>query len=147
MRTTRRGLVGVAVAIIAIGGVAAIGLLGSDAPRRDPSTPAGVVQTYLSAVLEGRTAEAAALLDPSSGCSARDLDTTYLPPSARIDLIDARETGDTAQVRVHVEQSTGDPFGGTWGEDRTFRLTRVAGAWRITGVPWPLGGCGAKVPA
>lgn len=146
MRTSRRGILGVVVAGIAIVIVAVIGIVGSGAPHRDAATPAGTVQAYLAALLDGRTADAAALLDPASGCSARDLDTAYLPQSVRVDLIDEQTSSDAAQVRVHVEQSTGDPFGGTWGEDRTMRLVRVGGVWRITGVPWPLGGCGVKVP-
>ncbi len=141
MLATKRGILGIAVAATAIGVITLIGLGGSDAPRRDPATPAGAVQTYLEALLDGRTADAAALLDPSSDCSARDLDTAYVPQSVRIDLLDVQSTADSAQVRIHVEQSTGDPFG------RTVRLLRSGGVWRITGVPWPLGGCGAKVPA
>lgn len=145
MRTKVRGLVGVAVGVIAVGLLIVAGLAGTRVPSRDPSTPEGVVQAYLTALLDGRTADAATRLDPAGPCAARDLDTVGMPDSVRVDLIDTRSSGTTAQVRIRIVQSTGDPFGGTWSEERTIRLQRVDGGWRISGIPWPLGGCMRQV--
>ena len=113
--------------------------------QRDPASPEGVVQTYLSAVLDRRSDDAAALLAKGSSCTAEHFDTAWIGQGARVDLVDSTITGDTAKVDVRVEFSSGDPFGGTYGEDHAYRLLRENGQWHINGIPWPLYGCGELV--
>ena len=44
-----------------------------------------------------------------------------------------------------MSYSSGGPFGGAESENQTFRLTRSAGTWLISGIPWPLFECGVNV--
>lgn len=108
----------------------------------DRGTPAGTVQAYLKAVLEGKNVEAAKFLAPESECSVTDLDRTYVIDTARVDLVDATIDGKDAQVRVKVEIPSGGPFEDFRTEDHTFRLIRSDGNWLLTGIPWPLYNCG-----
>lgn len=146
MRTSANRVLAIVAAVVAIVAIVVAALTASwTVSDRDPASPEGVVQTYLTAVFDGRTADAAALLDPTGDCTADNLDTAYVQRSARVDLVETTLSGDTAQVKVRVEFSNDDPFGGSYGEDHTYRLLRVEGVWRITGVPWPLYGCGPVV--
>ncbi len=147
MRTRARTVAGATLGAIVIVLLIVAGLAGTRVPARDPSSPEGAVQAYLTALLDGRTADAAARLDPAGPCTAGDLDTVALPDAVRVDLIDTTSGASTAQVRIRIVQSTGDPFGGSWSEERTLRLQRIDAEWRITGIPWPLGGCARQVPA
>jgi hypothetical protein len=110
-----------------------------------PGTPEAAVQGYLSAVLESDSEKAAGYLAPGSPCALGDLDRTGVAASARVSLVDSTTDSDTARVRVRVSYSSGDPFGGAESENQTFRLTRSAGTWRISGIPWPLFECGVNV--
>jgi phage tail protein X len=129
------------VAVLAV--VAAV--LSATRPVADyaPGTPEGVVQSYLSAVLDGDPQQAAGLLAEDSPCAIDDLDQAYTPEGVRVVLRDTRVTGDTAQVRVDVVTPSGGPLDGSeYSEEHTFRLTRSGGGWRIEGSPWPMYACG-----
>jgi hypothetical protein len=110
----------------------------------DRSTPEGTVQAYVTAVLDGDTVAAAALLSTDSPCTAIDLDRTPRAPQTRVDLVgttvQATAGVTLAQVRVRVVSDAVQPFG-DGGEDRTFRLTLTVAGWRIDGIPWPLYDC------
>ena len=137
----RSGLV--ALAVLALVALVALVLwaVTRPAPRYDPDTPQGTVQGYVTAVLDGDAAAAAAVLADGSPCTVTDLDRAYVARGTTVDLVGTDVTGDRALVRVRVGVDTGtDPLGG-WTEDHAFRLTRTAAGWRIDGVPWPLYDC------
>lgn len=110
-------------------------------PARDATAPDGVVQSYLNAVFERRSVDAAALLDPAMGCTARNFDLNYIDQSARVDLVEVTVRDTTAVVRVNIQHDNGDPFGGTWTEAQTFDLVRHGATWLITGNAWPVWSC------
>lgn len=144
MRTLRlpwTRLAVVLLALLAVAGVAAA--LAVNRPTRgwDRGSPEGVVQAYVSAVLDGDSVAAAAQLAPGSTCSATDLDRARLPQGTQVDLVGSELRGDRALVRVAVTPDPGlTPFE-PQPDQLTFRLTRTAAGWRIDGVPWPLGTC------
>lgn len=148
MRTSRV-LGGVVAVIIALATVSAVVASRRDAPTVPPGGPVAAVQSYLTAVLGGRTADAARWIDPAGPCRARDLENGavapgYGSPGARVDLVASSESGSTATVGVEIRFADGgiDPFGGSgYVERRTFSLRTVEGAWRLTGTPWPLELC------
>lgn len=143
--TANRGLaIIVGALLVAVLIVANLASSRTAAPR-DPNSPEGVVQAYLSAVLDRRGDDAVALLDPASGCTAADLDAAYYPQSVRADLVSSETEGTSATVRVRIEHTSSDPFGGSWTEDQMFRLTRSEGAWRIEGPIWPGYACAKPV--
>ena len=136
-----RGLA-IVVGVIAVAALIVVNLSSSwHVTRRDPNSPAGVVQQYLGAVFEHRGAAAVALLDGSNGCSAAGFDQVYSDPSSRVDLVETTLNGDHATVQVRIEHASGDPFGGTWSEQQFFELVKVGGSWRISGNPWPVWSC------
>ncbi|HEX5332277.1 MAG TPA: hypothetical protein VFW79_06500 [Cellulomonas sp.] len=135
-------VVGIVVVLAAIAGVVAAN---RTAPTLDPSTPQGVVQEYLKAVLAGNYSAAAKLLSPTSGCGLSDVSATTVSDSARIVLKDTVVTGDTAVVTVDVtEGADSGPFGDS-GYTHTERITaeRDGSAWKISGSPWLLYLCGS----
>jgi hypothetical protein len=134
------------VAVIAVIGVVA-GVLTStrDVPTYDRGTPEGVVQAYLTAVVDGDHDAAVAFLAQDSPCTVDDLDRAFVPDGVRIVLRDTRSDGDTAQVGVDVAMPSGGPLGSTeFTEQHTFRLRQSDGDWRITGRPWPMYDCAVR---
>ena len=137
---------GVVVGVIVIAAVVLAAFVSTwSVQERDPSTPEGVVQAYLTAVFEHRSDDAAAFLAAGSDCTAEHFDTAYVNSDARVDLVASEVALDTARVQVRVEFSSGDPFGGTYGEDHAYRLVKDGKGWHIIGIPWPLYGCGEMV--
>ena len=136
-------LLGVVVAAAVVAALAASLYAASRPPRTlDRSTPQGVVQAYVTAVLDGDHATAATFLDPDVGCAAVDLDRTFTPRSVRVDLVETQVSGDSARVRVSVTFDAGaDPLSGSPGEDHVFRLVRTPSGWLLSGIPWPLYTC------
>jgi hypothetical protein len=108
----------------------------------DRNTPQGVVQSYLSAVLSGKTEEASKYLSPKSNCQVSDLDRAFVTNTSRVDLIKTDIYGTTAQVRVNVEFPSEGPVFNTQYEEHSLRLIRTDGKWLLTGIPWPLYDCG-----
>ena len=108
----------------------------------DPKTPAGTVQSYLTALLKGDHLAAAKFFAPESLCTVQDLDRLYSIDVARVVLVKTEIIGDSADVSVKVEFPSGAPFGNDMGEDHTFRLGRNGEQWLLKDIPWPLYDCG-----
>jgi len=133
-------LLGVIVALVV---VALIVVFSTAEPARlDASTPAGAVQRYSAAVLDGddevaaRYLSAAALTDCDAGEPAYGDDI-------RITLLDTDERGTTATVRVSIVTSSGaGPFGSSEYEFQdAFTLVRADGDWLVDQAPWQLTVC------
>lgn len=146
MRTSANRMLGIVVAIVALIAVIVGVFSATQSPSNlDPNSPEGVVQQYVTAVFDSRNDDAAKFFDTASKCTADDLDRYGTQQDARVDLTDVNVSGDTARVSLHIEHNSGDPFGGSWTEDKTLRLTRTSGAWKLSGIPWPLYDCGGVV--
>jgi len=108
----------------------------------DESTPAGVVQRYSSAVIEGDTATADSYLteEASSLCSGFR-ESGPLP--TRVVLISATERDNTALVKVSVVNTgSGGPFGPSEYEmEDRFSLVKTNGKWLIDQAPYQLLSC------
>lgn len=133
----------VVAALVAVAAVVTGVLLATrHEPRYDRGTPAGVVQAYVSAVIDGDSQEAADLLAPDSPCDLTDLDRAHAPDDVRVVLRATEVRGGTARVEVEMATSSGDLLGGSEQAERhTFQLTRPDQAWLITGMPWPMYEC------
>ncbi|HMO11484.1 MAG TPA: hypothetical protein PKB06_08295 [Actinotalea sp.] len=142
MATRADTVLATAVGAVVLGAVAAgvVAAQRSPAPQ-DPDSPAGVVQTYLTAVVDRRPAAAVELLAATSPCALADLTQAYWDDDIRADLGVVEETADLATVHVRITSGTRDPFSGGWQEDQSFVLRRDGGQWRITGMPWPMYWC------
>lgn len=108
----------------------------------DESTPAGVVQRYSTAVLDGDTATADSYLteDVRSLCRGP---SGGGPLPTRVVLISTSERGNSALVRVSVVSSGGgNPFGPSEFEmEDRFSLVKAGGKWLINEAPFPLLSC------
>ena len=131
------------VAVVAV--VAGIVSATRDTQQYDRSTPEGVVQAYLTALVDRDQEEAAELLADDSPCAVDDLDEVDIGDDMRVVLRDTETEGGSASVDVEVVMNSGAVFGGSeWSERHTFRLVRQGDAWRISGTPWPIFECGGE---
>lgn len=105
------------------------------------STPAGVIQRYLEAVLAGKNETAADYFVVDSQCDASDIDRSYISETIRVNLANTELEGDKAYVEVVIDLSSGGPFDDYYTEKHNFRLIRESGNWKILGIPWPLYSC------
>lgn len=130
-----------AIAVLVVVALAAVFTRG-EPELLDESTPAGVVQRYSTAVIEGDSAEADSYLTESARSICDEFFETA-PPPIRVVLISTNERNDTALVRVSLVASDS---GGLFGpseyemEDR-FSLVKVNDRWMIRQVPYQLMTC------
>lgn len=137
------GLVAVALAVVFFRG------------QPDPlpeSTPAGVVQRYAAAVIDGDEAAARRYStdgrfgtgQPGAPCTRAER-----PPAGamRVTLVSTVERADTAEVHVVLATSDGSgPFGNSeYESEAVFGLERVNGNWLVATAPWQFTIC--PVPA
>ncbi len=133
-------LVGVVVLLVVVA-LAVVFTRGEPAPL-DENSPAGVVQRYSKAVVDGDTATAQSYL--TEGAKSRCRGTyTGEPSPARVVLISTTERTDSATVKVSIVRSAqGGPFGPSEYETQdAFSLLRVNGKWMIDQPPYPLLAC------
>jgi len=132
-------LIVTAISIVALITVLAVN---EDTPQLDATTPEGTVQQYLQSVTARDFDTAITYLSEDTKCKITDFDQAYIQDSIRISLSDASVTGDSASVKVNIEDSSGDPFGGSYTESQAFRLVKSDSGWKIAGIPWPTYQCG-----
>lgn len=136
-------MLAVVLGLVAVLTVVAVVVSSNRQPTEfDPASPEGTVQTYLRAVFDGRSEEAAALLAADSPCGAVDLDRTYVPDPMRVVLLGTTTETDRAWVHVRIMPPDAEPLAPQEsGEEQTFRLVRSGDGWALAGVPWPMFDC------
>lgn len=109
----------------------------------DPTSPEGVVQAYLEAVIDGDVDEAFALVSPAAGCDVSDVATGYLPESVRVVVLETEVDGDEAVVRVKVTENPGNGLfeDSGYAHEERISLRRTDGTWQIEASSWLLFGC------
>ena len=131
------GVIGVLVAV-----ALAVVFLRGDPKPLDESSPAGVVQRYSAAVIDGDTAAASSYLTEEAGtqCTEKYIG---MPRPDRVVLVDTNERADSATVTVSIVQSSdGGPFGPSEFESEdSFSLVKAGGAWKIAAAPYTLLSC------
>lgn len=138
-------LVGVVVLLVVVA-LAVVFTRGEPAPL-DAASPAGVVQRYSKAVVDGDVSTAESFL--TSGARSRCYGSSFGEPRpTRVVLVSTTERTDSATVKVSIVQSSrGGPFGPSEYEmEDAFSLLKVNGKWLIDQAPYPLTACSA-VPA
>ena len=135
------GLVVVAISIVAFIAVLAVK---ETTPQLDSNTPEGTVQQYLQSVTARDFDSAITYLATDTKCKIEDFDQAFIQDSVRISLSDTSITSDSALVKVSIENSSSDPFGSSYAEAQTFRLTKSDTGWKISGIPWPTYQCGGE---
>jgi hypothetical protein len=133
-------LAGVVVVLVVVA-LAVVFTRGEPAPL-DKASPAGVVQQYSKAVIDGDIPTAQSFLTEGarSRCSG-----SYPgePRPARVVLISTTERTDSATIKVSIVRSSqGGPFGPSEYEmEDAFSLLKVNGTWMIDQPPYPLMAC------
>lgn len=134
--------VGVLVAVA----LAVVFMRGEPEPL-DEASPAGVVQRYSAAVIDGDTVTAGSYLTAAAQtqCVGK---FDGMPPPDRVVLVSTRERAESATVTVSIVQSSdGGPFGPSeYQSEDAFSLVKVDGRWKVDAAPFPLLSC-AGVPA
>lgn len=113
----------------------------------DEASPAGVVQRYSKAVIDGDNTTADSYLTDAARSRCRG-GYPGEPRPARVVLVSTSERTDSATVRVSiVQQSQGGPFGPSEYEmEDAFSLLKINGTWKIDQPPYILTAC-SVVPA
>jgi len=137
-------VLGIVVAAISIVALIAVLAVKETTPQLDANTPEGTVQQYLQSVTARDFDSAITYLASDTKCKVEDFDQAYIDDSVRVSLLDTTITTNLASVRVSIENSSNDPFGGAYTEAQTFRLTKSDTGWRISGIPWPTYQCGGE---
>lgn len=106
----------------------------------DASTPAGVVQGYVTAVIGGDEAAAAAFLDPGQDARCKGFESVAPERNIRVALVSTTQRETTADVVVSISYTNvGGPFGSPeYASEESFDLSRTGGRWLISSAPWPL---------
>lgn len=129
--------------VVVAAGIAAVAAVNRGPAELDPATPAGVVQTYLTAIADGDPDAAVEQLATDSPCTASDLEMSYYATEFRAALVgDPDESGDRAVVLVDItEGDGGGAFGEGWSHEERFVVVREGTTWRLSGSPWPMYSC------
>lgn len=130
-------------AVVVLAVAAGLVVANREAPALDPTSPEGVVQAYLEAVIDGDVDGAFALLSPTAGCDISDVGTAYLPESVRVVVLQTDVDGDEAVVRVEVTENPGNGLfeGSGFKHDERISLRRTGGTWQVEASSWLLFGC------
>lgn len=107
----------------------------------DESTPEGVVQRYVEAIIAGDDETARGYLTPDLREQCDDIEP-YERDNTRVTLAGTTERGDTATVEVMVTRTAGAGLGATdYTSEERFQLERDGGDWVIDGTPWQFSIC------
>ncbi|MEV4990858.1 hypothetical protein [Pseudarthrobacter sp. LMD1-1-1.1] len=133
-------LVGVVVLLVVVA-LAVVFTRGEPAPL-DEASPAGVVQRYSKAVIDGDSTTAQSYLTEGAKSRCRGAYVSE-PAPARVVLVSTTERTDSATVKVSIVRSSqGGPFGPSEYEmEDAFSLLKVNGKWLIDQPPYPLVDC------
>ena len=107
----------------------------------DPQSPAGTVQSYVTAVLEGDDAVALELVtaDIRQDCTETE---PYFNDDMRVTWGGTTERDDTATVTVTTTYVTSGLFGGSeYSDQDRFHLEQSGDTWVITAAPWSFAIC------
>lgn len=108
----------------------------------DEASPAGVVQRYSTAVIDGDAVRADSYLTEDARTTCRG-SFGGEPRPVRVVLISTTERAGSATVKVSIVQSSQDgPFGPSEYEmEDAFTLVKADGKWLVDKAPYPLMSC------
>lgn len=140
--TSNRILALIVIAALVLSAVAALVSSFREEVKYSTSSPEGVVQMYLTAIIEGKNDQAASYFAPDSTCDASDIDRAYVSETLRVNLVSTSIDGNSAYVKIDANTGASGPFDDGYTESHTYRLSKESGRWLIEGIPWPLWDCG-----
>lgn len=141
-RKPDRTLIILVAAIVLLVAVALAVVFSRGEPKPlDGNSPAGVVQRYSTAVIDGDPSSADSYLTEAAGAKCGG----YFdgPRPSRVILISTAERAESATVKVSIVHETpGGPFGTSEYEaEDAFSLVKVDGRWLVDQAPYSLMSC------
>ena len=140
---SNRILAWIAIAILATGVIAAV-LNGPDVIEYGESTPEGIVQRYINALLEGDDETADQYLTPTQRAEygVEDLFRFALQTDdVRMVLLESDVDDGSARLTVRVTEGSFGLFGSSeYSHEERYELEQVDGSWLIDDRTWPLYG-------
>lgn len=135
-----------AIAVLVVVALIVVFTRGEPAPV-DEATPAGVVQRYSAAAIEGDEAAAAAYLTDAAKSRCSGYMERMPGDNLRVTLVSTTERPTSADVKVLITVSEGGgPFGSAeYQIEDVFDLVKTGDKWLIDSAPWQLTVC--PVPA
>lgn len=116
---------------------------GSNVKTLQSGTPEATIQSYLKALNDGRNEDGSSYFSTSSKCSVEDIDRAYVDRNALIIFDKTTFTSDdSAIVYISIQRNDAPLMADPYTESQNYRLIKEAGAWKISGIPWPLYECG-----
>lgn len=130
-----------ALAVLVIVALAVVFTRG-DPPPLDAGTPAGAVQRYAAAVIDGDETAAAAYLTAAARTRCSEGERS-IRDRLRITLAGTTERADSADVTVLITfVEGGGPFGSSeYQTEGVFDLVKTGDGWLIDRAPWELAVC------
>lgn len=122
------GAVGV-IALVVIG-------LSRGPAELDPATPAGTVQLYIQALVDGDF-ETASSYWATDGCFPESSTPTGGAPEVSASLVRVDGNDTQADVVVKLTETSGDPMGGLYEYEEWFALVNQDETWKIRQPSWP----------
>lgn len=112
----------------------------------DEATPAGVVQRYTEAVIDGDEQVARSYLTEDVRADCERIETGAFD-DVRVTLVATTEREGTADVHVSIVTTSGGLFGPSeYREDANFGLVREGSDWLIETTPWQFTICMQAAP-
>jgi hypothetical protein len=135
------------LAVLLVGILLTIGTLAYLAGNRTVSTyptgsPEATVQNFLKAVSEKDSSLAQKYLEPETDCNINDLNRAVISPDLAVNLLKASQDEETARIDIQIKYNSNALFNDGYSEIQIIRLINIKNQWKITGIPWPLYGCG-----
>lgn len=140
--TSNRILALIVIVALVLSAVSALVSSFREDVKYSPNAPEGIVQLYLTAIIEGKNDQAASYFATDSTCDASDIDRAYVSETLRVNLVSTSIDGMNAYVKIDANTGASGPFDDGFTESHTYRLTKESGKWLIEGIPWPLWDCG-----
>lgn len=130
-----------AIAVLVVVALAVVFTRGEPAPL-DASTPAGVVQRYAAAVIDGDETAAAGYLSDAARNTCSAVERSGVD-KLRVTLVSTTERADSADVKVLITVfEGGGPFGSSeYQVEDVFDLVKTGDKWLIDNAPWQLTVC------
>jgi hypothetical protein len=132
-------ILGVIAALVIL---ALVVVLGRGEPmQQDESTPAGIVQRYSAAVIDGDETGAMAYLTQEVRDQCERMEQFGATQGIAITLVSTKERSNSADVTVSIASASNGPFGAQSSYEDVFGLVKANGDWRIQSAPWQLTVC------
>ena len=151
MERNRIVAVGIASAVVLALAIIVISALAREPVSFDPDTPEGVVQSYVTALIEERFSDARSHLDEElrDRCDASELARARVEDVSRVSIDDVTTTDDSSSiVEVTITHSSlNDPLNpSSWDQGLSYTLIREGDRWVVDEIGWPFPPCRLDTP-